>query len=226
MVVNGVSAIPLPNSPRTGVLTLGTLTMPYTQDPASPSLLTIGSQTLTVGGPAATISGQTVSAGPGDIVVNGISTLALPVSPRTSLLTLGTLTMPYTQDPASPNLLTIGSQTLTVGGPPATISGQTVSAGPGDVVVDGTSTIALTDLAMGTGGATTGIGGIIVSMFGPWKGSGSGVSETPTATGTGLVGSAAPRPGAGGGAAKSEAGRARSGNVCVWVGVVVVGFWM
>ena len=107
-----------------------------------------------------------------------------------------------------------------------TIGGQTISAGPGDVVVDGTSTIALTDPAMGTGGAKTGIGGIIVSMFGPWKGSGSGVSETATAIGTGLVGSAASPPSAGGGAAKGEVGRVRSGKAWVLVGVVVVGFWM
>lgn len=165
----------------------------------SGALITIGSQVVTVfasgpfvidgstlstNAPAATVSGKTISLGPSGIVIGGSTVLYSSLFPPTAgnptraptqqpptahaSLTLESLTLTAAHGPSLSSLIVDGSATLTVGGPVATINGHTVSAEPSGIVVNGMSTITLSGPSAATS-AAGGIGGIILSMLGPWE---------------------------------------------------------
>ncbi|KAL9087855.1 MAG: hypothetical protein Q9165_006417 [Trypethelium subeluteriae] len=122
----------------------------------------IGGTTLTPGGVPATVGGQIVSLGSQGLVV-GTSTAAYSspgegTTPEAAAVTLGGST--YTASSGSP--LVIGSNTLSVGGPAATVSGQVVSLGSQGVVV-GSSTIGYSAASAAGKGAVVTIGGNIYS---------------------------------------------------------------
>ena len=109
----------------------------YTAQSGRPAI--IGSATLVPGGPAATISGETVSMASTGVVVNGniITYSNNPaLSEPSAVLIVGSQT--YTVHSGSP--LTIGSITLSAGGPVATISGETISLASDGIIVDGNLT--------------------------------------------------------------------------------------
>ncbi|KAF2017233.1 hypothetical protein BU24DRAFT_146489 [Aaosphaeria arxii CBS 175.79] len=134
---------PAPTNPP--VLTFGTNTV----TPNSGGNFVIGSQTLSPGGPAITVNGNTVSIGPsGTIaVVNGVTqTLgnAPPITPP-PVLTAGSLTVPATIIGGTTQFVVAPGQTLTPGGV-LTVNGNTFSM-PADghgstIVINGvTSTL-------------------------------------------------------------------------------------
>lgn len=113
------------------------------------SYYVIDSITLSLNGPAVTISGTTYSlGGGGSIVIDGTHHAINPVSitPPTKPL---------------PSQYIIGSITLSPSGPAATVSGTTYSlASGGSVVIDGTTH------AISSATSSTGFGGIIISLGG------------------------------------------------------------
>lgn len=165
----------------------------------SGALITIGSQvvtafasgpfvidrsTLLTNAPAATVSGKTISLGPSGIVIGGSMVLYSSLFPPTAgiptpaptqqpptahaILTLGSLTLTAARGSSLSSLIVVGSATLIIGGPAATINGHMVSAEPSGVVVNGVSTITLSGPSAATSAAGD-IGGIILSMLGPWE---------------------------------------------------------
>ncbi|KAL9096321.1 MAG: hypothetical protein Q9165_001318 [Trypethelium subeluteriae] len=123
---------PLPTNPE-AVLTLEGHT--YTAQSGQP--LVMGSATLTAGGSAATMFGQTVSMASNGVLVNGQNvafTTPPPFNPE-AVLTLAGQT--YTAQEGQP--LTLGSAVITPGGAPATISGKTISMASSGVVIDGST---------------------------------------------------------------------------------------
>ena len=176
------------------ILTLGSQTFTAIHDSGFSNLIVIGSATIIVGGPATTINGQNVKAESWGVIINGnsritfsepapatltaggigvvdSSSIAITSGATTpvmnAVLTLGSQTLTAMRDSRSNNLIIIGSATLIVGGPAATIDGQTVSVAPAGVVLNSVSTIPLPkpSSAISAGG---GIGGIIMSMLEPW----------------------------------------------------------
>ena len=117
----------------------------YTAEPGQ--AITIGTTILTPGGPAATISGETISLEPSGIVIDG-TTLPFSEVP-TSLSNLVETEAPFTvsgtaytayEMPGKPGQeIIVGPDgiitTITVGGLPVTIAGQVVSAVPDGVEV-------------------------------------------------------------------------------------------
>ena len=198
------------------IFTLGSQTLTAVRDSPSSGVVMIGSATLVIGGPPATINGQTVSAEPSGVILDGVSTITFSeptVAPstvegigglisgssaptagastpvptkapsKTAVLTLGTHTLTAMYVSQSSNLIVVGTATLSVGGPAATMNGQTMSAERSAIVVNGVSTITLSDSSSATSTAG-GIGGMIISMLGPW--------ESPS--GTGAVGNSTMTP--------------------------------
>ena len=100
--------------------------------------LVLGSAIISPGGPAATISGQTISLGSQGIVVNGQSQ-TFPPDPQSAglapaaVVTIGSQAVTAT----SGNNVVVDSSTLKVGDPAVRISGQIVSIASNGVVVDG-----------------------------------------------------------------------------------------
>ena len=123
----------------------------------------IDGSTLIAGGPVATIGGQAVSLGSQGLVV-GSSTAAYstesPVDPQAAAVTIGGST--YTAFSGSP--LVIGSNTLSEGGPDATISGQLVSLGPQGIAV-GSNSVAYSATPTGGVGAVVSIGGNLYTAY-------------------------------------------------------------
>ena len=128
--------------------------------------------TLSTGGPAASISGNVVSVAPGDLVIGG-STVAFTsltlgstrISQNSFMAIFAIGGQAYTAIASSGNgkIVTIGSFTFSVGGPPATISGQLISLGENGVVV-GSTTVPLRTLA--SGGASPTISAAIFTIGG------------------------------------------------------------
>jgi hypothetical protein len=177
-LVVGSSTIPLPPPPSASEhrpLVIGSTTLPYSLNPTS-SLLIIDSQTLTPGGPALTISSTPLSLAPsGTALIVGSSTIPLsPFSTSQNPLTVGSITLPYSLNPAS-SLIILGSQTLTPGGAALTLSNGVVSA----VQASGTQGV---EVVVGTGASVTteGLGSVIMGGFGTGGAGGAGGMGTPT----------------------------------------------
>ncbi|KAK3111319.1 hypothetical protein LTR53_013560 [Teratosphaeriaceae sp. CCFEE 6253] len=69
---------------------------------------------------------------------------AQPAAPSLAAVTLGRQTLTAVQDPSDPSLVAIAGKTLTQGGAKITLASHTLSLGPAGIVVDQSSTVALT----------------------------------------------------------------------------------
>lgn len=108
----------------------------------SGSYLAVGSQTLTPGAPAITVSGSPILlAADGTALVVGDSTTGIPIHGQTSTPVIREINgMTFTQ--TSGSAFAIGSQTLVPGAPAITISGTPVSLpADGTAIVIGSSTM-------------------------------------------------------------------------------------
>jgi hypothetical protein len=127
VVINGVLTTPATAPTPAAIIPLGFTTL--TGNPASQFV--IGSQTLSPGGPAVTISGTTLSlpATGGGVIINGV--LTYPTAAAAALA-----------ENSLSQIVIGGSVTLTPGGPAVTVGGTTYSqASSGNVViVNGTPT--------------------------------------------------------------------------------------
>ena len=133
-------------------VTLGSQVFTASRAAASSRAVVIGSQTLQAGGSGVTIDGHSVSLGRnGRVAVDGSSAgvVNLHPAPQTTVslaglsgtlaaVTLGSQTV-YAKETVAPDGKTeavVGSQTLTVGGSAATVSGHLVSAGSSGLVIE------------------------------------------------------------------------------------------
>ncbi|KAK4983224.1 hypothetical protein LTR50_007344 [Elasticomyces elasticus] len=197
------------SSPVTaGPITVGSATI----TPNSVSAYVIGSQTLSPGGPAITVSGTRYSlqtSGSATLLIAGSSTMTVQGS---SPVTAGPITVgSATITPNSASEYVIGSQTLSPGGPAITVSGTRYSLAPSATqIVIGSSTEVLVS---GTGLASyiwNGIGG----------NTGTSTAQA-TATGGGSAGSTGSQNTA---APKSDAADVRAGCLRCPLGLVVAVF--
>lgn len=131
-----------------------------TVTPTGPNFI-IASQTLSLGGPAATVSGIPISLVSAGLIVG---TATIPGSRAPQVITLNGQTI--TANSASDFVL--AGQTLVLGGPPITVSGTPVSLGA-----------AGTDVVVGTSTESVGLGGLIISGLGGMAG------QVPVTTGLG-----------------------------------------
>ncbi|KAL9077053.1 MAG: hypothetical protein Q9157_003501 [Trypethelium eluteriae] len=129
------------------VLTLGSQTLTALDEPGHSGIVVIGSQTLSLGGPLATIDGHVMSVGSNGLVIDGSSTVALATpltadsgsgTKATAVVSLGSDVVTASEE--SNGDMVIGTQTLSVGGPALTIDGHVFSDGPNGVVIDGSRT--------------------------------------------------------------------------------------
>ncbi|GAB7356184.1 hypothetical protein MBLNU459_g6772t1 [Dothideomycetes sp. NU459] len=142
------------------ILTIGTQAM--TVRPGAPA--TVGSLTITAGGPAATVSGQVVSVGSDGLVVGGsthsFSSIETGGSDSSgaatsigagAIVTIGSQT--YTAISIS-NGIIVGTQTLTVDGPAKTLGAGLVSAAPSGLLVSASGTSALLPVGAAMGASS------------------------------------------------------------------------
>ena len=130
----------------------------YTATPTGPNFIVAG-HTLSVGGPAATISGTPISLAAGGLVVG---TAIVPISRAPQVLTLNGQII--TANSASDYVY--AGQTLVPGGAPITLSGTLVSLGA-----------AGTNVIVGTSTESVGLGGLIISGFGGTGGQGPATTK-------------------------------------------------
>ncbi|KAK3067369.1 hypothetical protein LTR53_015805 [Teratosphaeriaceae sp. CCFEE 6253] len=150
--------IPSTNSPTgsTQGVVIGSQTLPYSS--VGTDAIVVGSATLTVGGPAATQGGQTLTlatqGGSTVLVVNGGSTMALPTvaAVATQVVTIGDQT--FTAYAAPSSVLVIDGVTVRPGTPTA-VAGATVNISGTNLIVDSASAT-----------STEGLGGAIISGLG------------------------------------------------------------
>lgn len=120
-------------------LSPGSKTFSYAPLSSSAGLLLAG-QTLAPGGSPVTVSGTTLSLLPGgsSIAANGATYRVPTGAPAAIPNTAGDALAPFSYDPTSSHIIFAG-ETISVGGPPITISGTTFSAAAGgsDIVIDG-----------------------------------------------------------------------------------------
>ncbi|KAI9686823.1 MAG: hypothetical protein M1820_010543 [Bogoriella megaspora] len=112
--------------------------------PLSGQSLVLGDATITPGGPAVTLEdGEVISIGSQGVVLRGTSTVPFnTVSSGVPSTDTFTVDGQFYTAPLSGQALTIGSITLSPGGPAGTFAdGHTVSIGPSGIVVGGTSTV-------------------------------------------------------------------------------------
>ena len=124
----------------------------------------IAETTLTVGAPAITIEGEAVSLGSDGLVVGVSTAVYSPVSKTGKDVVVHIGGKVYTALSSAP--LVIGSTTLSVSGPAATIDGQRISVGANGVKI-GSSTLAFSATAALTGGedaVVANIGGAIYTL--------------------------------------------------------------
>lgn len=178
--------------------------------------LVVGSATVGVGGPAATVKGQVVSLASQGIVI-GSKTIPIqavaPVNPTdyVAAVTLDTSSAPITlRKPAdNPGIMTIGSVTLSAGGAPLETAGHSIFYNDhGEVVVDGTATIDPSPVRR-VGGKVTPLG----MSSGPIGGSNGG---TGGSDGSGNAGNAPDSP-------SPSASKKQNNNAITMNGLIVDG---
>lgn len=133
------SAISTPGTTKVpiAVFTVGSQVLTETQGKP----LVIGSQTLPLNGPAATVGGEVISVASNGVVISSVSTSSpstmskAPASPSTSGAVFTLEHSTYTDFEGS--TLVIGSKTLSVGGPAITVGRDTISLASNGVVIDG-----------------------------------------------------------------------------------------
>ena len=150
-------ALPKALTPAPPVVTVGGETMT-----ALASGFAIAGTTLRPGGGAVTVAGTPVSLGPSGLLVIGTSTINLPAA-APPVITVGGETMT-----ALASGFSIAGTTLRPGAGAVTVAGTPISLGPSGLLVIGTPSINLpvppTD---GTTTSSVGLGGVILSAFGP-----------------------------------------------------------
>ncbi|KAI9685045.1 MAG: hypothetical protein M1822_005437 [Bathelium mastoideum] len=172
-------------SEQAAVLTIGSWTLTVVEQtlPNGETIAILGPSTLTVGGSAQTINGETISAAVSGIEVisaGHISMMPFPAAPvpaaasarlTEAVLTLGSALVTATEEAAGsgqPSIVVIDGYTLTVGGAPVTVDGETISAGSagleiasgGHTVTDAYSTVPLQTEAAGPGDENAGAASI------------------------------------------------------------------
>ncbi|KAI9692820.1 MAG: hypothetical protein M1822_004814 [Bathelium mastoideum] len=141
----------------TGVLSFGSPQITAFEE--SDGNMVVGTQTLSVGGPAITMDGHLVSLGSQGVVVDGRSTVAIDSSvaagqglqaKATAVIFLGSSRITAFEEGNGD--VVIGTQTLSVGGSAVTIDGHTLSDAPGGIVVDNSRTVSWSEIsgAMGS----------------------------------------------------------------------------
>lgn len=155
---------------------------------ASPS----ATRTLSIGGPAATINGQVVSAAASGLVLERPSTTSTVTNHVVdeATFTAGGRTHTVVAIPGAAGagaavtaVVFDGSRTLELGGPAVTVDGETVSLGSAGVVVGGSVTASLSKVTLGPDGGIVSVG----SGLGPWSGTGAANAAGSTVT-TSVVG--------------------------------------
>ncbi|KAI9697140.1 MAG: hypothetical protein M1820_007875 [Bogoriella megaspora] len=124
------------------VVTLASSILTAAPLPGSSGVVTIGSNTLSAGGAPATIGDQTISAAESAIVIEGSSVQFSSArdpgaASSAAVLTLGSSTITATPIAGSSGIFQIGETKVTVGGLAAVSNGQTISAAPSGIVVEG-----------------------------------------------------------------------------------------
>ncbi|KAK3663988.1 hypothetical protein LTR22_005208 [Elasticomyces elasticus] len=182
----GVQASPA--DPAEAVITLGGQTVTAMQGlGASESVVEVAGTTLSVGGSAATISGQVVSAASNGVVV-GSQTVAYSAGELPSAVFTASGSAFTAVEGSDSGVVVVDGTTLSVGGPAQTIDGVVLSAATNGVVVGGSTTVAfLTESRSGQASQQT--GGVSSTASGPSESGG-----VASATSTPSVASAWSRP--------------------------------
>ncbi|KAI9662866.1 MAG: hypothetical protein M1821_007913 [Bathelium mastoideum] len=132
-----------------------------TNSRGDPSIVAMGSKTLTINGLPITTDGETISAGSSGLIIvsNGRSSTESYLSSAGSgklatateaLIAIGTqiaTAIEHSGDSSGSPIIVIGSQTLTAGGKPITLAGETISADASDIIIisgEKTSTVPFT----------------------------------------------------------------------------------
>ena len=154
----------LPSFPKPTLKTVQVTTVNSVAIQLLPTGISVAGTTLTPGAPPITASGSLVSLGS---TVLAIGTSSVPVSfgsPQSLITTIGGQVIT-----AAPSAVKIGSVTLSPGAPGTTLGGTSVSLGSGGSLVVGSRTVVL--------GAPTGsLGGLIVGGFGSGESTANGSS--------------------------------------------------
>ncbi|GAB7356186.1 hypothetical protein MBLNU459_g6773t2 [Dothideomycetes sp. NU459] len=124
--------------------------------------IVIQGTTLHPGGPAMTIAGQVISDASTGLVIGGTQTIpfgasATGVGVRQSLgaiLTLSTSVIQAYEVPGNSDEVVVQGETLSIGGPAATIDGVEVSDAPGGIVLGTTKTVPISKIPVGTSQAS------------------------------------------------------------------------
>ncbi|KAK3679516.1 hypothetical protein LTR78_001077 [Recurvomyces mirabilis] len=186
VVGSATSTLPAAASQQTSLITVG----PAVLTPLAASQYAVGSQTLTPGGSAITVSGTRYSLASGATeLIYGSSTTKLPTSPFTTTpppIIVGSSTITAN----SQSGYVIGSQTLSPGGSAITVSGTPYSLAPSAtaLIVGSSTEIATSQGNMGSY-IWAGIGATANANSTGRSSSSSGIGSSPT---TGVSSTAAP----------------------------------
>ncbi|KAK6388661.1 hypothetical protein LTR65_007334 [Meristemomyces frigidus] len=172
-----IAQISSASDPETGaIVSLGGVPVTASQLTGSSGVVVVvvvAQHTLSIGGSAAIISGQTVSAASSGLVVGSTTAplAALPASGSSSaseaVVALGGNTITASAVSGASGVVVIAGQTLSAGGPEITVSGQAVTEASDGLVVGGTtiafsSIPAVADPALWSG-AVLALGGTTVT---------------------------------------------------------------
>ncbi|KAI9655959.1 MAG: hypothetical protein M1821_005020 [Bathelium mastoideum] len=152
-----VTADPAMVAKATAVLSFGSQQITAFEE--SNGDMVIGTQTLSVGGPAITMDGHLVSLGSQGVVIDGRSTVAIGPSvaagqdlqaKATAVISLGSSKITAFKEGNGDMI--IGTRTLSVGGSAITVDGHTLSDARGGIVVDNSRTVSWSEIpgALGT----------------------------------------------------------------------------
>ncbi|KAK5727472.1 hypothetical protein LTR15_003368 [Elasticomyces elasticus] len=140
-VTYSASAQASPADPAEAVVTLGGQTLTAIQGSSgSTNVVEVAGTTLSVGGSAATISGQVISAASNGIVV-GSQTVAYSAGGQSSAVFTASGSAFTAVEGSDPGVVVVDGTTLSVGGPAQTVDGVVLSAASGGVVVGGSTTV-------------------------------------------------------------------------------------
>ncbi|KAK4993385.1 hypothetical protein LTR66_006020 [Elasticomyces elasticus] len=125
------------------VFTAGSRVLTASEVAGRTGVVVVDGSTISIGGPAATINGQTISEGSAGLVVG---TRTVPISAVSAtqtgaVFTIGSRTYTAFEIAGSPNTVVVDGNTLSIGGPATTIDGQVISEGLNGLVVGGSTTV-------------------------------------------------------------------------------------
>ncbi|KAK4962051.1 hypothetical protein LTR10_002548 [Elasticomyces elasticus] len=174
-VVYSTEAQASPADPAEAVVTLGGQTLTAIQGSSgSTNVVEVAGTTLSVGGSAATISGQVISAASNGIVV-GSQTVAYSTGMQPSAVFTASGSAFTAVEGSELGVVVVDGTTLSVGGPAQTVDGVVLSAATGGVVVGGSTTVIYSTGSQ----ASQQSGGVSSTASGP-SGSGGVASATST----------------------------------------------